>query len=45
MIRADIYSAYDYLHQKKIVDQLSFSALRMTNLILLLRYKSGEVYN
>jgi hypothetical protein len=27
MIRADIYSAFDYLHQKKIVDGLRFSAL------------------
>jgi hypothetical protein len=27
MIRADIYSAIDYLHQKKIVDRLRFSAL------------------
>jgi hypothetical protein len=27
MIRADIYFALDYLHQKKIVDRLRFSAL------------------
>jgi hypothetical protein len=27
MIRADIYFAFDYLHQKKIVDRLRFSAL------------------
>jgi hypothetical protein len=27
MIRTDIYSAIDYLHQKKIVDRLRFSAL------------------
>jgi hypothetical protein len=29
MIRADIYSAIDYLHQKKIVDRLRFSALNI----------------
>jgi hypothetical protein len=27
MIRANIYFAFDYLHQKKIVDRLRFSAL------------------
>jgi hypothetical protein len=27
MIRADVYFAFDYLHQKKIVDRLRFSAL------------------
>jgi hypothetical protein len=32
MIRADIYFAFDYLHQKKIVDRLRFSALHRGNL-------------
>jgi hypothetical protein len=27
MNRADVYFAFDYLHQKKIVDRLRFSAL------------------
>jgi hypothetical protein len=33
MIRADIYFAFDYLHQKKIVDRLRFSALIMATLV------------
>jgi hypothetical protein len=40
MIRADIYSAFDSPHQKKIVDRLRFSALDSIYMAVLKRVLS-----
>jgi hypothetical protein len=45
MICADIYFAFDYLHQKKIVDRLRFSALIIDNVKYTLESLSVEKFH